>query len=433
MANSNGGRTCPKCGMNLGQKHLCPVCDVPPESERPYGSRTCPKCGMNLGQKHLCPVCDKTEDITESSASNPTAETGENGALAFLQEHDYVSSVIGFMEGHRDDWDDAFNAFFDGLDEKPDFDECFEACSQVKKILETDMSSGRISGSMTRQTMTKLRDVFPELTSEEARKLAMYLLHERLDSIFAPPPPGSDPEVMKLYYRAMEQNDAEAQNRLGYAYAHGEGVNQNYTEAVKWYRKAAEQEYASAQYSLGYCYDQGKGVSENKSEAVKWIRKAAEQGHATAQFHLGSAYSVGEGVNQNFSEAMKWICKAAEQGHAEAQYSLGYAYDHGKGVSQNHTEAVKWYRKAADQGVEKARISLELAELIIALPDKDFIRNLCRRAVEQNDAEAMKTLGNFLFYGIGVDKDLTEAVKWYRKAAEWGSEYARKKLKELGY
>ena len=27
MTNNNGGRICPKCGMNLGQKHLCPVCD----------------------------------------------------------------------------------------------------------------------------------------------------------------------------------------------------------------------------------------------------------------------------------------------------------------------------------------------------------------------------------------------------------------------
>ena len=31
MAN-NEGRTCPKCGMNLGQKHLCPVCDKPAQN-----------------------------------------------------------------------------------------------------------------------------------------------------------------------------------------------------------------------------------------------------------------------------------------------------------------------------------------------------------------------------------------------------------------
>ena len=62
------GRTCPKCGMNLGQKHLCPVCDrTEPESEQeqPREGRTCPKCGMNLGQKHLCPVCDRTEPESE--------------------------------------------------------------------------------------------------------------------------------------------------------------------------------------------------------------------------------------------------------------------------------------------------------------------------------------------------------------------------------
>jgi len=67
MAN-NEGRTCPKCGMNLGQKHFCPICDkteTETEQERLRGGRVCPKCGMNLGQKHLCPVCDRTEPESE--------------------------------------------------------------------------------------------------------------------------------------------------------------------------------------------------------------------------------------------------------------------------------------------------------------------------------------------------------------------------------
>ena len=36
----------------------------------------------------------------------------------------------------------------------------------------------------------------------------------------------------------------------------GEGVEQDYAEAVKWYRLAAEQGNADAQYNLGYAYSQ---------------------------------------------------------------------------------------------------------------------------------------------------------------------------------
>ena len=48
--------------------------------------------------------------------------------------------------------------------------------------------------------------------------------------------------------------DATAQNRLGHAYFLGQGMPQDYAQAVAWYRKAAEQGYDDAQYNLGYMY-----------------------------------------------------------------------------------------------------------------------------------------------------------------------------------
>jgi len=45
---------------------------------------------------------------------------------------------------------------------------------------------------------------------------------------------------------AAEQGDAEAQYNLGVRYANGEGVPEDYKEAVKWFRKAAEQGFAAA-------------------------------------------------------------------------------------------------------------------------------------------------------------------------------------------
>ena len=74
-------------------------------------------------------------------------------------------------------------------------------------------------------------------------------------------------------------------------YLHGQGVRQDYAQAVKWYRKAAEQGFAEAQYNLGVRYDQGQGVPQDYAEAVKWYRKAAEQGDAEAQLNLGVMYA----------------------------------------------------------------------------------------------------------------------------------------------
>lgn len=48
----------------------------------------------------------------------------------------------------------------------------------------------------------------------------------------------------------------------------------------------AEQGYADAQYSLGLCYAKGDGVPQDYKQAVYWYSKAAEQGLAEAQESL---------------------------------------------------------------------------------------------------------------------------------------------------
>ena len=79
-----------------------------------------------------------------------------------------------------------------------------------------------------------------------------------------------------------KNGNPDAQLGLGNCYYYGEGVEQNYAEAVRWYRKAAEQGYADAQHNLGNCYYYGTGIEQNYSEAVRWLRKAAEQGDKDA-------------------------------------------------------------------------------------------------------------------------------------------------------
>ena len=50
-----------------------------------------------------------------------------------------------------------------------------------------------------------------------------------------------------------------------------------------------------------------------------------------------------------------------------------------------------------------------------------------------NDKSIQFYLGWMYMEGCGVAKDDSEAVKWYRKAAEQGDEDAKEALKRLGY
>ena len=70
-------------------------------------------------------------------------------------------------------------------------------------------------------------------------------------------------------------------------YANGQGVPQDYAQALTWYRKAADQGNAEAQNNLGVMCESGHGVPQDYAQAVVWYRKAADQGFAPAQYNLG--------------------------------------------------------------------------------------------------------------------------------------------------
>ena len=75
-----------------------------------------------------------------------------------------------------------------------------------------------------------------------------------------------------------EQGQARAQNLLGTCYRSGiGGVSRDYAEALKWFRKAAEQGYGDGLANMGYMYAGGYGVPQNYILAYMYIELASTQ------------------------------------------------------------------------------------------------------------------------------------------------------------
>jgi len=55
----------------------------------------------------------------------------------------------------------------------------------------------------------------------------------------------------------------------------------DYETALRLMRPLAEQGYAKVQYNLGVLYEKGQGVPQDYKEAMKWFRLAAEQDNAS--------------------------------------------------------------------------------------------------------------------------------------------------------
>jgi len=249
------------------------------------------------------------------------------------------------------------------------------------------------------------------------------------------------PAPAALRRRAAE-GDAESQFALGERLRLGrDGFARDEAEAVRWIRAAAEGGHAKAQWRLGYLLEKGlAGLEKNDVEARAWFEKSAAQDYGRGLNHLanmmdagragfgpedalrapelwrrawangswgapdnlGMAYEWGQnGLPVDYAKAALWYRRGIEAGCAKSIWRLACLYDEGKGVEKDERRALRMYREIA--GLETG-----------SDPDRiDAVRM------------AMNSIGTYYQHGKGgLAADDAEALRWYRKAAALGNDYA---------
>lgn len=149
--------------------------------------------------------------------------------------------------------------------------------------------------------------------------LCMLPACEELAKPLVPVEQGHIPSPLKDLRALAEEGDIAAQNNLGVKYDIGQGVSQDYQEAVHWYRLAAARGSADAHYNLCMAYDHGKGLPQDYQQAMQWCHLAADQGQGRAMFNLALHYHVGRGVREDLVQAHKWYNLATAAGYQEGQ------------------------------------------------------------------------------------------------------------------
>lgn len=119
--------------------------------------------------------------------------------------------------------------------------------------------------------------------------------------------------------------------------------------------------------------------------ALSLYRQASENGNYYGAIRLAQMHYLGQGVTKDSSGAAGWMSKAAEIGGTGAIYEIGSHYFRGlNGVPEDFNEALKWFRKGAGLGHHRS----------------------------------MWRVGQMLESGKGVDRNVEQAIYWYKKAAE---------------
>lgn len=100
-------------------------------------------------------------------------------------------------------------------------------------------------------------------------------------------------------------------NEIGGIYRFAE----NYQQAFKYFHKACNVSgNMRGCVNLGIAYNDGEGVKQNFFEALKFYKRACDLNNSMACNNLGILYSNGQGVKQNHSTAKQYYGKACDLG-----------------------------------------------------------------------------------------------------------------------
>lgn len=201
-------------------------------------------------------------------------------------------------------------------------------------------------------------------------------------------------EITDLETRA-DSGDACALNILGNNYYYGRGVAVDYTKAFQFFQKAANLGDAHGQYNLGCCYWFGKGVKKDYVQAFKFFQAAAEKGNASAIYGLGACYDNGQGVDTDKKKAALLFYQSAQKGNVSAKKAL----DHVKPRENLYIAECLYHGR----GIEK-----NLSEAILFF----------QKAAEAGLPYAEYALGFCYENAHGVEKDPFKAFSWYERAAQ---------------
>ncbi len=195
------------------------------------------------------------------------------------------------------------------------FDECDDAVlTRLAEIAMTVVTRGKAkqvvaNSTMEAPTQNSLEALADELSSSRLRRLLLIVASAILAIVLL--------IFLGTRFRHDPVTGSQPTPASTTAPSQATPVTGNDLESL---RKLADAGDAAAQFAVGAHYATGDGVTQDYSEAVRWFTRAAEQGHVVAQGTLGAYYWNALGVRQDLNQAYFWSILAQAGGDQASKY-----------------------------------------------------------------------------------------------------------------
>lgn len=207
----------------------------------------------------------------------------------------------------------------------------------------------------------------------------------------------------------LKEKDLERTYILGFLYLDGDkekNIKRNCSKAKKLLSYSADSGIVDAEFMLATMYSHGLCVKKNLEKSRHYLESSANKGYLLSEKSLGQAYWKDQGIElypQDMNKAIYWLSRAANHGDKESAGNLSYIYLNGiNGVDKNDKKAFEWKYKSAHSS-------------------KYF----------DGDGSNFPEFAKFYEKGIGTDKDLVQAYKYYTLSGSAGSEGKHRVAKEM--
>ena len=264
-----------------------------------------------------------------------------------------------------------------------------------------------------------------------------------------------------IYYfnSAANLNEPNAYFYLGYIYHKGDSIiKQDIDKAIYYYKLAANENLSDAYTNLGLIYYNGIDKVRDIQLAIIYFKHGSKLNDSESNFMLGIIYYENKYIKQDINQAIYYFSLAANQQNPKAYIYLGSIYSENKNVKRDINKAIYYFSLAANQSLPDAYFKLGSIYLNIDInksfhyftlgsnlncPNSQFILgNIYYRGLftpkdikkglyfialsaKNGHKHSLFLYGYVLHEGKNIKKDITAAIKLYKEASSFNSQYAK--------
>lgn len=244
------------------------------------------------------------------------------------------------------------------------------------------------------------------------------------------------------FKKASDNGNIGATYYYGSLLFNGQGVEQNKSNGIQFMTQAANKGFIAAYARLAQiCYN-GDDVTKDYSKAFEFAKKGALGHNASAMWILALCYINGQGTAQDYYLGTQWLTETATTHKKEIKQFLNdinnniyLQYLHGLKlyfVERNYADAITFFTK-----VDKAKVAEGKTMLGVCIGNRNYEKKNEKKAVKnlekaaENSFVACYYLSSMYETGTGCKENKTKALDLLKKAANGGIAYAQCKLGDM--